>query len=534
MIDNMAEVRASNIRRNLSGFFNSELDCIMTTKDRIDLLQRTVDSYMEASELPAKIKVFDDNSEYADVIPQIVGGMPGVELIPSKASLGVGKKTPAVLKEMFEKGSKAVLILDSDTLFYKNWHQGANAIYNELKADEDFGALSLYNGDFYYPSKKSKRHPAVREANQCGAFGLIVTKAFYEKYIAPLDQGNWDRVSTNNAAKDGKKIYVASPCFLQHIGYEKGSHTSRQHEPNVSTDFLGLMQHESVERRAVPDLKLPAKGQVNTGSRLLWACFARRGDILAASVIANYLIDRGYKLTWLTLPMHMELTELVCPRCCVKGEGYADTNEWYYMSSEEMRQKYSGFDAYINAQFGAPENHDVFADAEPNMLEWLLRRVSEILGIKYTCDDWKPYFRLQYDKQISLQNMPLDKPLAIIAPGGHSSPVLTEQNIEDLTKKLSEKYYVRQLVTNMPNGLSARERREKYISGLTFMESIFFLRQHCHYFVGNNSGLAWASMYSNCLKQIWHRRHTEGNRIVRAGTYFSKIDKNAEDILGDM
>jgi hypothetical protein len=433
---------------------------------------------------------------------------------------------------MFEQGSKAVLIIDSDTLFYKNWWQGANAIYNELKGDEDFGALSLYNGDFYYPSKKSKRHPAVREANACGAFGLIVTKSFYENYIKSLNQGNWDRVSTNNAAKDGKKIYVTSPCFLQHLGYMQGSHVSRECEPNVSTDFLGLMQHEQIERRAVPDLKPMAKGQVNTGCRVLWACFARKGDIIAASVIANYLIDRGYKLTWLTLPMHAELTELVCSKCCVKGEGYANEHAWYFMSTEEMRQKYPGYDAYVNAQFGAPENHEAFADAEPNMLEWLLRRVSEIFGIQFTCVDWKPYFRLQYDKQIALHNMPTDKPLAIIAPEAHSSPSLTEQNVVDLTLKLSERYHVRQLVTNMPNGLSSRDRREKYISGLSFQDCIFFLRQHCHYFVGNNSGLAWASMYGTCLKQIWHRKHTEGNRIVRAGTYFSKIDKNAEDVLG--
>ncbi len=62
---------------------------------------------------------------------------------------------------------------------------------------------------------------------------------------------------------------------------------------------------------------------------------------------------------------------------------------------------------------------------------------------------------------------------------------------------------------------------------MTVEQCILILIRDVMFFVGQDSGMTWCSLFSDCKKRVYHNK----SRIDMTNTYFSVIDKNAEDIV---
>lgn len=516
--EKLVKKRVQNIKKNLN--LKSDIDFIMTTCDRIDLLQKTIMSYCGSQVLPEKLHIFDDCSKEFNEVLRFSKMVPGSSLERGKEKKECYGKTPEVLRRMFESGSMAVFIIDSDTIFYKYWYLKLITLYEELKNDEDFGCLSLFNQSSI-KAEKSSRFPGLYENRSVGAFGTLITKEFWEKYIIPFEgerKAGWDNLMCSKAIKDGKKIYCTSPSFLQHIGYFKGTHTDKTYtHPTIADDFIGEIKE---------DFSYAVNNKVGN-KKILFCLCSRKGDIIQGSMIANMLVEKGYNVTWVTIRSNSDLVNYVSPNTPVKIIGCRNdiTTSWAFMDTYEMQRNFPGYKYYINAQFGSPENHYTYTNSGKHPLVWLKERCENILNEKLP-DNFKDFLKLKYEKNVFIDFYEGDRPLAIIAPEAITSKAITDEIIEQYMEDLSEKYHPMILVPEVPNDLSFRQIRGKYIYRKSFIDCIYIIK-NSSLFIGNDSGLAWASLYSECKKKIYHNKE----RINKVNTYFSYLDKNAEDVI---
>jgi hypothetical protein len=199
---------------------------------------------------------------------------------------------------------------------------------------------------------------------------------------------------------------------------------------------------------------------------------------------------------------------------------------WSETTSYQMMDTMKGYDVYINAQFGARENHDYYIRSGKSPLDWLKEKVETALSIRLM-DLYKS--NLVFNEEPRAIKMPWTDPTkkyALICPGARTSQALTEETVDKLYNQLIEQGWdVKILVEKRPD-LPNVKLREKYTYGYTFVECISIIKK-CQLFIGNDSGLAWASLYSDCDKKIYHTKE----RIAKVNTWFSKIDPKAEDIL---
>lgn len=228
-----------------------KIDVIMTTHDRVELLRQTVESYLAAEPRPERLFVFDDNSINR---VGVTGGLSlnnnvGIDfhrtfgdrndLLPSwLGSFGAHKMTPYALRHMFtEHNSEAVFILDSDTKFHPKWWAFTEEAGRYFDRDTNFGVFSLFNDRNF--SSFDCGSIAWRSKQGIGAFGSLITRSYWERFIVPLeDKGysNWDYQASRAAADAGLKVYVSNPSFLQHTGIKEGTHIGST-TPSVALDF---------------------------------------------------------------------------------------------------------------------------------------------------------------------------------------------------------------------------------------------------------------------------------------------------------
>jgi len=98
---------------------------------------------------------------------------------------------------------------------------------------------------------------------------------------------------------------------------------------------------------------------------------------------------------------------------------------------------------------------------------------------------------------------------------------MAEQTINELYLMCQKKWYTKLLVKD-----SAGFKKNYVLSGYSFTQCVEIIRGASH-FVGLDSGLAWASLYSDCTKSIYHIK----KRFDMVHTAFGLIDKKAEDII---
>ncbi|MFH1739634.1 MAG: glycosyltransferase family A protein [bacterium] len=343
-----------------------KLDVIMTTFDRTDLLKATVDSYCESAVTPDEIQVFDDCSANFGAVAMEIARVPGAVLHRRQKNLGCNKNTPAALQYMFEKhGSEAVLVVDSDTLFAKDWWTTALAAIEALK-ERDCGCVTLFTHGEAKP-EKTINGVAFSICTDIGAEGAVFTKTFFNKYISPVMEQRrpWDVLATGNASKDGLKPYRVCPSKLQHIGTSVGHHVGGTAFA-VAAEFEGKKSSETAT-------------QPGGGNRVLVSCMGVRYDVLVASIIVRRLAKEGYDVVVETLQQYGDIVQKIGKTKSLIIEREPDCVTSKYTDAFEMKRRHPGFSYYLNLQGCSPEHiHAV----KKQQLGYFVEYCNKILGKK--------------------------------------------------------------------------------------------------------------------------------------------------------
>jgi hypothetical protein len=203
---------------------------MMTTHDRLNLLDRTITSYINTDSRPARLFVFDDASKDSKSVETILARIPESVLIRFHDNAGCALHHLRALRWMFDSGARKVLVLDSDCLFVDKWYETAQ----QMAGRDDL--VSLFN---------SKLHPGVPIIGNLvlkkdiGGLGMMLPRAMWDGYLKdeiPERDTNWDCLLCRKLEHDGKPVYACSPSLLQHIGDGLGMH---QNIGNVAEDFPG-------------------------------------------------------------------------------------------------------------------------------------------------------------------------------------------------------------------------------------------------------------------------------------------------------
>jgi hypothetical protein len=495
-------------------------DVIMTTYDRIDLLKETVESYCQVPIRPASIHVFDDKSVNAKQIKEICSEMPGMVWHENEANLGCIKNTPAALRWMFEENkSEAVVILDSDIQLDSMWWLKVNKLYNDLKNDPKFGSINMLNLPNNPKGVCSPKHRNILEKPHWGACGALITYDFWKNFITKNEMhphGLWDNLSSKDCHQSGKKNFVCSPSLIQHTGVTQGTHLG-----GPGTFALDFRNTKWYGKKHAVDENIPDKS-------VLFSCQGRYGDIIMDTMIVNMLISKGYRVTFLTIPYYNDMLCYILPdvkRIMKFDHINFKMYEWGDMSTEQLRKHYQGqFRYYINGQPGTNENHDTLLKTGLHMAAFIKARVEDIIDEQLPDNyiDFLP--KLPY-KHYQVTDLEPGKGLAIIAPEVISTASAFDgAAIDKMFEDLSSEYNVRILTKNRPE-LPFSQIRGRYIYGLSFNQCIQVL-MGAKLFVGNDSGLAWASMFNrDCNKIIYHKV----KRLLETNVWYNFIDPKAKD-----
>jgi hypothetical protein len=461
--------------------------------------------------------VFDDNSKNQEQIRNIVGILPRLIYYQRDKKTGVKLNTPLAIEEMFDSGSENILIIDSDSLLHPMWWIVINNLYSMV---DEFDLLSIFNDSTMTPGELVFDGKAVKKGG-IGAFGMMIPKRTWNKYKGRIDGGitGWDNRLCEEIFKDNGRIYVSNPSYVQHLGYTDGAHSGHG-TGSYAEDFPSRVEFDYSF----------CEGNMSARRDILFAMYGRHGDIIQGSMIANMLKDMGYIIDVVTIPYYLDLTRVVCPGLTIKRETHMPDVEgvWWHTTTHKLKEFYPDqYKYYINAQFGAIENHDDYMRSGLQPLEWLSRRCESILS-RPLDRNWLKYLRHGKVKEAQVHFRNKEKQLAIIAPDAITSQALTGEMVNKIKSDLyDDGFDVRILEKGRPNR-SFRIARHTSVWVKTF-EQLIDLFEQCDLFVGNDSGPAWAALYSDCEKKIYHKK----DRIVRTNTYFSNIDKKAEDIIVD-
>jgi hypothetical protein len=540
------EAAVAAIYERLDKEINPPIDVIMTTHDRIDLLRDTIGSYLACrerqsdhcakdgahafalsatqkwgdrfSKRPFVLRVFDDASADFDAVAEVLARVPEARVKRRAEKSGCESMTPEVLAERFRDPEvEAVLVLDSDTTFSKYWWPRVCTLYSQLKDEPDFACASLFNAQ---SSAGVARPRGLVKKLSVGAFGTLITRAYYEQFVVPATargaiRTDWDARACKAAVKAGRVVYATSPSFLQHTGVYEGHHGAFGGSAAYAKDFLGT---DTTHTRYAVNEDGPEKS-------VLYALPGRYGDVIVGAMIVNMMIAQGYSVRWLTLPLYAPLIELLCPRARILTIPESPVQAWASTSTKQMREKHPGYRFYINGQPGSPEHHSNCVSSGKHMA-WFMKGIVEgVLGHALP-ENWLTYRALAHTYPVELGNRERDKPLAILAPEVESIPTLIgPERMQEIFDEYSKDYDVRVVTAKCPAGHPHPSIRRKCVFNRSFIDALMLIRQ-ADLFIGNDSGLAWAALHSSCRKIIYHHKW----RLEQTNVYYSRIDPLAQDL----
>ncbi len=510
-----------NIRKNAAKTMKFGVDVIMTTYERTELLKETVASYCSVPIQPQTIHVFDDKSSNSEEIRKICDSLPGMVWHENKANYGCHKATPHALRYMFEENkSEAVIILDSDIQLDAMWWLKINRLYDKLKGDKNFGSINMLNLPNNPKGTPAKRHRNLLTKPHWGACGALITKDFWEKFVVPNEQvpnGVWDNKCSHAATIARKINYVTTPSLIQHTGITKGTHLGAG---SYALDFRNARWYNK-------DIAVDPDGNEK---QVLFSVHGRYGDIIMSSMIVNMLIEKGYNVTFLTIPYYSDLVGAILPdvkRLTEFNHCIEKFASWGDMPTEKLREKFDGrgYRYYINAQPGSTENHDTLLQTGMHMAAYIKSRVETIIDepLPNNFIDYLP--KIDHIPPVVAEGADHDRPLAVIAPEVIScNTAISPELLKKLYNELSEGYCVKILTQHRPD-LPFSEIRGKYLYNLSFLECLQLLKT-VDMFIGNDSGLAWASMFNRKAHKVIY--HNVG-RLLQTNVWYNFIDPFAKD-----
>lgn len=515
---NVVDQMVANVRKKLSEIDLSELSFVMTTYDRPRVFEQTVMSWNRSVWNPP-LTIFDDGSTQWDKMESLIKRMSGdVSFTHGLHNRGCDGNHRLTFEWILSKNkaAKAIVVLDSDTIFSEVWLFGVLQLWELVKLDFTCCGGSIFNAPQHESFDEEDEEFIWK--NSIGGLGALYRRELVELFLKSSPNGCKDMVINDIANKAGWRFLCTRQSFVQHGGCLEGLHVSDQYKADHAENFTG---ETTPKREAV---------QCQTNGRVLFAAMARLGDVIAASMIANMLVERGLRLTWLTIPRYAGLVGRICPAAKVITfeplVGGPD-GEWSETFIAKMKENYLNFDVYINAQIGSRENHDEYMRSGMTPCEYMAMLCNETLGIELGTN-YRDYLKFN-DKGIHCETdrEKLPENLAIICPQAQTSQAITDLMVKEIFADLQKKgYSPRILIPKVADSVTARELRERYIHKQTVEQCICIIRK-AKYFVGNDSGMAWCSLYSECSKKIYHKKL----RIQKVNTWFSKIDSKAEDIV---
>lgn len=290
-------------------------------------------------------------------------------------------------------------------------------------------------------------------------------------------------------------------------------HISKVNERDYYTELINeqikRMRRMPIEYDPPPKPKEKPKKKLKPKRKtILYQLRGRAGDIILGSFVANMLIEKKYKLTWITDSYYKNLVKLVCAKAQVITE-----------ENKSIMYQYT-----INAELGSKVNHDKYLKSGMHPA-WFVKQIAERAIQHELPENFIDYAILAPLKRLYTNWQ--RKPLCVISPNTDSVlPALNDNLVRELFDKYHEDYNIKILVQNKSE-INIKELKEYYLYDYTFIECIAILLQ-AELFIGNDSGLAWAAMYNyNCKKLIYHKE----SRLKETNLLYNKLDINAKDII---
>lgn len=259
--------------------------------------------------------------------------------------------------------------------------------------------------------------------------------------------------------------------------------------------------------------------------KILYICMGRYGDIIHASLYANQLLSKGYEIHWLTIPYYADVVRACCPNCRDMLYVCDPNDDWKDVPTKQIIVEYPGYGKYLSVQPGAREHHQEMLASGLGMLgyvRWIVESATGVVIDRNILD----YATCTYDKPLEARIIArADTPLCIIAPETKSIKTLfDEKKILSLMDKYEEDYFVVVLTKDRYEG----DQRiiDKNVFGISFLDCINLIRR-CAIFIGQDSGLSWGALYSDCKKFIYHRPE----RVRQTNVMYHTIDESACDIM---
>jgi len=192
------------------------------TYERAGMLEKTVDSYLKSHIQPERITVFDDHSDSGswEKMEPILSRLPGVKIVRNTSRIGHAAAQAHAIKQVFDStDADAVMEIDSDTLFNRNWYTVLLDAHESLFKQPDYAGITLYNNTFFHPPIGEAAEGIVRKAST-GGFGWCIPRIFFKEVI---ETTKWDYPSSwdnNIIPKIYPKwhLYATEMSYLQHIG----------------------------------------------------------------------------------------------------------------------------------------------------------------------------------------------------------------------------------------------------------------------------------------------------------------------------
>jgi hypothetical protein len=522
MVNEFSSEIAENVKNKLKQIDFHGLTFVMTTYDRIPILERMAVSWNKAVLIP-EITVYDDCSVRIKEVRKIVSNMRNAKLCEGSSHLGCEENNVRALRcALKEKETKGVVVIDSDACFSGAWIFKVLALWNHIQNNSWYAGGSIFNTNTHAAIPDGESINGYVNKKIIGGLGAIYKRETIEQALLNYDSTKksltWDNTINDWVVKNDKAFLCSEKSHIQHIGFFQGLHTSDLRLGDYAEDFAGKVE--------------PMRSITTgfTGGPVLFAVMARLGDVVAASMIANMLMSHGVDLTWLIIPKYAELLHRIAPGAkVIVSEPMAGgpQGDWSETNTSEMKIKYPNYSAHINAQIGARENHNEYTSSGLSPCDYMKMICEDVTGIALdkNYSDFLFFDDSGVGSHIDIKKLPEN--LAIIAPQAITCPVITPEIAEEIFRELkAEGYNVRLLVPNRPERLPTSEIRNKYIYRQPVERCIVIL-QRAKMFVGSDSGMSWCALYSKCEKRIYHKRE----RLRKTNTHFSVLDFNAKDVV---
>lgn len=432
----------------------------------------------------------------------------------------------------------AVVALDDTCTPKKYWWMRVLAARRQMMEAEDIACISIAGAPEYADVAPSPMPGMVRLLDPL-LVGTVVSRRFWEKCIKDTNgTGDWWRDACYLAIDDGMKVLATEISFIDMPGIAKGiakigTQQTAMNTPTLQQSLVaaGLpadfgpkhpewvipSRRNKYYKIAQTEQRVPITVREKT---VLFIMPGRLGDTLMTAPLANDLISRGYKLTWLTTNVYESLVRTVCPDAEIAL--YAKDTDWIDAKTSEARAIYPDYQYYLNMQPGSTDNNHKWVGTGFTMVEFVCSVIRKEMGINCGLRWNIDAVGLPDVAKINTHG----KPLCIIAPEIVSTPaVWPEGGITAVYNQYKDEYDVKILVKDKTPFAGYQEGA--VLSGYTFLQCISLLRQ-CTLFIGQDSGLAWAAMYSTlCRKIIYHTK----KRISETNMFFTQIDNTYEDVV---